>query len=604
MPHLIYLAYGFPPAAKSGSYRMRAVANAFAARGWDVSAVSLADDSWHRETGLDRSTLDGLHPRIRRVGLPLSREDLEPDLALWSRARAADPDGWRDAFFERSRQPFPEKVFGLWREAYEQAVVALHAERPADLLMASPMPYVTLAAARHLHRTAGVPYVIDYRDGWSLDVVSGEVAFDADSSEGAIETDVLEHAAQVWFVNQRIRDVYAERYPAVGDRMRVVRNGFDPDLLAQASEVHPATPPLTFGYLGTMTLGLPQLTALLDGWRLARSSDPVLEGARLEFRGHMGAGYAAGAGGHAALVAARAAHGVSYGGPVSKAEVREVYRHWDALVLALIGGRYVTSGKVYEYLATGLPILSAHQADHAAAEVLEGYPLWAPAVSLEAEDLAQAFVRTAHLALEADDRTRQAARAHAEQYTRSRLIDPAVDEAIALVPAPAASPPAPAEQPAPAEGPTEQPGRSVLLVAAARVVPVALRAVVPALQEAGHTVRLVSREDPRAAVAGLDLPARRLAPGPVGRPARLSPAWVRGQWRRRVTARLVRGRPAQHKTWALLRADGTAWQWAAEADVVVALDRYAALAAWHLRRRRGVTALLGLTEARYRLVGG
>ena len=231
MPHLLYLAYGFPPAAKSGNYRMRAVANAFAARGWDVTAVSLADESWHRENGLDRSTLQGLSPRVRRHPVPVAREDLEPDLLLWSEERALDPDAWRAKHWEDSTKGFPEKVFGFWEGAFRDAVEQVHRERPADLLLVSPMPYVMLSAARHLHRTAGVPYLVDFRDGWSLDVVSGAVAFEPDSREGRIEQDVLEHAEQVWFVNGRIKDFYApaDLDPgadcadlAVGDQHRAV----------------------------------------------------------------------------------------------------------------------------------------------------------------------------------------------------------------------------------------------------------------------------------------------------------------------------------------------------------------------------------------------
>lgn len=603
MPHLVYLAYGFPPAAKSGSYRMRAMANAFAARGWDVTAVSLADASWRRETGTDPTTLQGLHPRIRRVGLDVAREDLEPDLLLWSEERAKDPDGWRTAHFERTKQDFPEQVFGLWREEYARAVERIHAEHPADLLMASPMPYVTLSAARHLNQVAGVPYVIDYRDGWCVDVVSGEVAFEADSPQGIIERDVLGQAAQAWFVNGRIKEFYEGRYPDLADRFRVVRNGFDPDLLSTASDHDEAEPPLRFGYLGTMTLGMPQLTALLDGWRTARRTEPLLAGATLEFRGHMGAGYASGAGGHAALVAARAADGVSYGGAVRKSEVLDVYRGWDALVLALIGGRYVTSGKVYEYLATGHPIMSAHAKDHAATEVLEGHPLWAPTESLEPDDLAEAFVRTAHLAVEATVGDRRAAREHAERFTRARLVEPAVEEAIALVPEPSPVTPEPATAPVPAAAaPVLDTTRTVVLLGTTKLVPVALRTTVAELRAAGYRVTLVSRLDTRPA-EGLGITVRRLKAGVAGRPGRLSPRWVQAQWRTRVVPRLVEKVALPRRTWVLVRTDATAWTMLAEADVLVALDRYAGYAVRRAALRRpGTQAVLGLTEARYRLL--
>ena len=49
---------------------------------------------------------------------------------------------------------------------------------------------------------------------------------------------------------------------------------------------------------------------------------------------------------------------------------------------------YVTSGKVFEYMSTGKPILGLYQPDCAVAEVLDGYPLLVRTRSLDPEDVA------------------------------------------------------------------------------------------------------------------------------------------------------------------------------------------------------------------------
>lgn len=437
MPHLLYIAYGFPPAVKSGSYRMRGVANAFAARGWDVTALTLADDAWDRENGIDASLLDGLDPRVQRVSLGRAREDLEPDVRQYSRQRARFPDRWRTEFLSKSRQDFPEAIFGGWRRTYEDAALRLHKDRPADLVIVSPAPYVQLAGALALHDRYGVPYAVDFRDGWSLDVVGGTEAFTRDSEAGNWEARAVEGAVRVWFVNSPIRDFYAERYPEIADRMRVVRNGFDRDLIEARKRRTSAAEPLRFGYVGTVSFKGPQLRAMLDAWKQIRATDPALDNATLEFRGHIGAGFAKGANTASAMLSAAAQDGVTFGGPVTRTKLAELYADWDALLLALIGGRYVTSGKVYEYLATGLPIVSAHAAEHAAAEVLEGYPLWCRPRSdtgLEVDGLAESFAEAARMARAADDPViRAAAVAHAAQFERTHVLTPPVAELGAII---------------------------------------------------------------------------------------------------------------------------------------------------------------------------
>jgi hypothetical protein len=91
VPHLVYLAWGFPPAAKSCAYRLLAMANSFARHGWRVTVVTLREDAWLREHGLDASLLSLVDKQVKVVRLPLYRADLDTDIRTYSRFRAQRP---------------------------------------------------------------------------------------------------------------------------------------------------------------------------------------------------------------------------------------------------------------------------------------------------------------------------------------------------------------------------------------------------------------------------------------------------------------------------------------------------------------------------------
>jgi glycosyltransferase involved in cell wall biosynthesis len=432
-PHVIYLAIGFPPAAKSSTYRLRATANQFASFGWDVTVINLCERAWEREFGIDHTLMAGVDPRIRIVELPLVRQDLETDIRRFPEVRALSPAKWRAAHDKRVLDSFPDPVFGGFRAALEKAVLHVHRKHPADLLMTSCAPYVNLAATWRLWEEHGVPYVVDFRDGWSIDVISGEEAFAPDSTAGRWEHKVLAEALAVWCVNDPIAGFYRDRYPAIADRVHVVRNGYDEDSLPDVYRRPRPEQGLTFGYLGSINFSPAALDSILTAWRIARRLDPVVARSRMEFRGHMGAGALRGANSHSNLLDEHAEDGVTFGGPVPKADVSALYAGWDVLMLPLVGGRFVTSGKVYEVMASGLPIVSAHEIEHDASHVLAGHPLWTGAVGLDARPLADLFVEGARLAVEATDDQREQARAHARKYARGALMRPAVREVSALV---------------------------------------------------------------------------------------------------------------------------------------------------------------------------
>ncbi|SCL30858.1 glycosyl transferase [Micromonospora inyonensis] len=433
-PHVIYLAIGFPPAAKSCAYRMRETANQFCALGWDVTVITLCDEAWEREYGLDHTLSESVDPRVKVVKLPLIRQDLETDIRAFSEDRSLNPGGWITELRKREQKVFPEPVFGGWRHELEKAVLRVHREHAADLLLSSCAPYVNIAATWKLWEEYKVPYAIDFRDGWSLDVIGGGEAFTRESVSGRWESRVLEQTVAVWTVNDPIAGWYRERYPHLADRVHVVRNGYDEESLPAISGRAPdPAAGLTFGYLGSVNFPPDFLDAVLTGWRLARRDDPLVARSRFEVRGHIGAGAMREANRHMDLLKAAAPDDVTFGGPVAKTALSATYGSWDALVLMLVGGRYVTSGKVYEFMATGLPVLSAHDVDHDARNVLAGHPLWTGAVGIDPQRLAHSFSEAARLAVTATEADRAEARERARRFARPAVLAPAVRHLTQLV---------------------------------------------------------------------------------------------------------------------------------------------------------------------------
>jgi glycosyltransferase involved in cell wall biosynthesis len=422
-PHLLYIAFAFPPSTASSVYRCTAVANAFAQDGWDVTVLTVDPQVWSQISGVDEKLADSVDPAVRIVAVDDggAEEPAKGDLRRYSRFRIEAPYLWKEALRRRSRRNFPEDFHGAWLKPATEAARQVHAEKPVDLVMASASPYVAFGVARAL---VGVPYVMDYRDAWAFNTISGAEDFAPDSTVGKREAGYLREAAQVWFVNDQIRDEYARRYPESAHLMRVVANGFDPQPGHSRPDVR-ATERPRFGYLGTLQYVNMPLQEFLDGWSAAFGPDSPQ--AEAVFRGKLSASGAAGAE-ILEIFGSGSRNGLRYDGPVSKRDVAGFYGSLDALILLLSSGKYVTGGKTTEYLATGLPIVSVHDMENAATDLLRDYPLWFPAKELTAEGIANALRDCAQALQEPDEKRWAAAWVYGQQFLRSTILEPVIAE--------------------------------------------------------------------------------------------------------------------------------------------------------------------------------
>jgi glycosyltransferase involved in cell wall biosynthesis len=419
-PHALYVAWGFPPFRGGGAYRTLASANALAEAGFRVTVLTAAREAFQRFTGSDASLEGTVDPSIEIVRIPFEWPGRDFDIRRWDRARAEDPLGWIDHFHDHETDDFPEPHFGRWHDDLVAAAERVHAADPVHLVVGSANPNVDFAVGEHLHARYGVPHVMDYRDAWRLDVYKGIELGKGDPRIAEFETRAIRSASEVWFVNEPIRAWHREMYPEAADKMHVVENGFDAAVeLRPHLETPPADRGLHFAYVGTIGPRVP-IAETVEGWIRATRTSEEMRRARADIWGSITSPKSVAA----AILPDSVPYGVHYRGPVPKAQVTEVYEAADVLLLTLSAGRYVTSGKVYEYMATGLPIVSVHEPTNAASDVLRDYPLWVAAEDLTTHAVAEALVEGARLARTADAAVRRRAADFGAGFERLAQLRP------------------------------------------------------------------------------------------------------------------------------------------------------------------------------------
>jgi hypothetical protein len=215
----------------------------------------------------------------------------------------------------------------------------------------------------------------------------------------------------------------------------VVANAFDPDFAqAFAGISKPSRSPaegLVFGYLGTIYGPMP-LRESLEGWRIARSRSELVRNSRFEIHGRLGH-YAEPDPAILALLKEYADDAVSYEGPVSKTAVADRYKSFDALMLILGRSKYVTSGKVFEYAASGLPIASLHHPETACTSILSGHQDWFPVPDLAPQSIAEIILKTAQRAMVMTPGDYARNQSWADHLSRDKQLQPRIAHLTELV---------------------------------------------------------------------------------------------------------------------------------------------------------------------------
>ena len=366
------IAHHFPPEGAAGVHRPLRFVRALPAIGWRPVVVSCDKLAYERyDTGLLARVPPGTEVRRVRAWDPwLALQAARMRRSEQRHATQASPSSEPRAAHGAARHRaivrdvirrveawcyHPDLAMRWIRPAVRETVKAC-VQTGAEVIWATAGPVSALVVAHRASSRAGVPYVLDFRDAWTITYN----AFEARRPAWAIHRDrkamamMLRGARAVVFRYPAEAECYWRAYPGALDasHVHIIPNGYD-------GAIHQSRLPTgeRCRILYTGTLISYRYDTLLEALRALRWRDPA-RAARLSF-------VCVGEGGDE-LRQQVELRGLSdlfdIRGPVAHAEVTALQSAAHALLVlgrpaTLNGHELFASAKVFEYLKAGRPII-------------------------------------------------------------------------------------------------------------------------------------------------------------------------------------------------------------------------------------------------------
>jgi glycosyltransferase involved in cell wall biosynthesis len=354
---VLFLAYLFPPIANSGTQRPWKFAKYLADYGWQPTVISAAHfDGHNTDTRLAADI-----PNVQVIRVPMLNEKIGDTIAtLGGGGRLARKLGDAVSWRMRNRRRSPD-LYALWKPTVMREALRLFNERGFDAIYATGFPWSSLVIGAELSKATGRPLVADFRDLWAGDTMFPEER-PPHEEELALERAVVQQAAAVVGASSAIARQLSLSHPEVDeDKFVAIHNGFDAADFADEPQ-RPRVKRFRVVYTGVWKEGY-NPSELYDSIDWIRRSRPAL----LDDVEVITAGFKPGEAKRRGLTAYIDERGV-----VPHDEAVSLMRSADILYLSHVDAdrQWAVPGKVYEYLASGVPVLGLTPSDKETAQII------------------------------------------------------------------------------------------------------------------------------------------------------------------------------------------------------------------------------------------
>jgi glycosyltransferase involved in cell wall biosynthesis len=361
---MLFLAYWFPPVQAIASIRTFNIAKYLSRRGWRITVVTPSPDCWRLVDNDGRAEDLGAHEHVRRVFTSHRLRFLSAEyLKCWDRGLGYLFGGTARSI---ARGLDIEKQVGWLGEARK----ACDRFQPGefDIILASGGPFVSFQLAKDLSIRLGCPFVLDYRDLWT-----GNPHQHRPNRWSTVhrESAIFSSCAAAIAVSPSLKEHLSRRFNGA-EKLVVLPNGYDADELQSVK-------PFEFGHFAIVYAGgfyVPTSTATPIMAALKILKDSTTEESanwRFHYYGTQGRYVSEEAEKYGVL------ERVSIHGMVPRQSVLSALRGANVAVVitsvnaeSTLEEKGIMTGKIYEPLGLGTPILLIAPPDNDATGVVEG----------------------------------------------------------------------------------------------------------------------------------------------------------------------------------------------------------------------------------------
>lgn len=369
----LMVSYDFPPIGGGGVQRNVKFLKYLSRIGWETHVLTVKERDFYvydytlleeiKDTVIHKS--DSLDPvslsyKLKKIFKRKNNKSVDKE------EQTINEGAWYVSLYRFVRNWFmlPDGYGGWIPMAYYKGKKVVKTSKPDVLFATFPFPSNAFTTY-YLSKKFKIPFVIDFRDGWLDDPYTSFPSFFHRKFHAYWEKKIVCSATKVIVYAESLKVLLEQRYPILKERIEVITNGFDPEDFENINPVSKDNNKVRIVYSGAVYvdrretyINFIKAVSHLDQ-QIKDKLEIIFVGDKLKWATDLVKEY------HLDKI-------INFTGYLNHSEALNYLASADvALMFLKIGDKVALTGKIFEYLGLGLPVMACVEKDGACAQLLE-----------------------------------------------------------------------------------------------------------------------------------------------------------------------------------------------------------------------------------------